>query len=271
MTQRLPHKISPERAQVVALANGLRAIEAFAASSNSLRLTDVARRSGLTRATARRYLHTLCALGFTEFDGKWFRLTPRVLNLGYSFISQTPFPKLAGPILENLRQRTQEAASLAVLDGTDVVFLAFSTFPRTTNFVSVGSRLPAFNSSAGRVLLAGKPETEVQRLLAKFRPPRRVTPKAKISTEDILRAIQRARIDGYAVNDEEIEIGVSSVAVPVLAPTGAVIAAITLGLSNSRSRPRAIREFLPLLRAASQELAGTVEVAQRLTTAEGGV
>jgi IclR family transcriptional regulator, pca regulon regulatory protein len=258
----LRHKISSEKTQVAALANGLRAIEAFAASSNSLRLTDVANRSGLTRATARRYLHTLCALGFTEFDGKWFRLTPRVLNLGYSFISQTPLPKLAGPILEILRQRTHETASLSVLDGTDVVFLAFSTFPRATNFVSVGSRLPAFNSSAGRVLIAGKRDAEVERMLAKFRPPRRVTPKAKISAEDIMRTIQRVRIDGYAVNDEEIEIGVSSVAVPVLAATGAVIAAITLGLSNSRSRPKAIREFLPLLRAASQELAGMVEVSR---------
>lgn len=253
---------------MAALANGLRAIEAFAASSNNLRLTDVARRSGLTRAAARRYLHTLCALGFTEFDGKWFRLTPRVLNLGYSFISQTPLPKLAGPILENLRQRTDETASLSVLDGIDVVFLAFSTFPRTTNFVTVGSRLPAFNSSAGRVLLAGKREAEVDRMLAKYRPPRRVTPKAKIRTEDILRAIQRARIDGYAVNDEEIEIGVSSVAVPVLAPTGAVIAAITLGLSNSRFKPKAVREFLPLLRAASEELAGMVEVAKRPATSD---
>ena len=250
----MPHRTNPERTHVAALANGLRAIEAFAASSNSLRLTDVARRSGLSRATARRYLHTLCALGFTEFDGKWFRLTPRVLKLGYSFISQTPLPKLAGPLLEKLRQRTLEAASLSVLDGTDVVFLAFSTFPRGTNFVTVGSRLPAFNSSAGRVLLAGKPDAEVERMLAKFRPPRRVTPKAKIRTEDILRAIQRARIEGYAVNDEEIEIGVASVAVPVLAPTGAVIAAITLGLSNSRSKPKAIREFLPLLRSASEEL-----------------
>ena len=250
----MPHRTSPERTHVAALANGLRAIEAFAASSNSLRLTDVARRSGLTRAAARRYLHTLCALGFTEFDGKWFRLTPRVLNLGYSFISQTPLPKLAGPILESLRQRTHEAASLSVLDGADVVFLAFSTFPRATNFVTVGSRLPAFNSSAGRVMLAGKPEPELERMLAKFRPPRRVTPKAKIRTEDIRRAIERARIEGYAVNDEEIEIGVASVAVPVLSAGGTVIAAITLGLSNSRSRPRAIREFLPLLRAASDAL-----------------
>jgi IclR family pca regulon transcriptional regulator len=257
----LPHRTSPERTQVAALANGLRAIEAFGASSNMLRLTDVARRCGLSRATARRYLHTLCTLGFIDFDGKWFRLTPRVLNLGYSFISQTPLPKLAGPLLESLRQRTHEAASLSVLDGTDVVFLAFSTFPRATNFVTVGSRLPAFNSSAGRVLLAGKSDPEVERMLAKFRPPRRVTPKAKIRTEDILRAIQRARIDGYAVNDEEMEIGVSSVAVPVLAPTGAVIAAITLGLSNARSRPKAIREFLPLLRTASQELASLTRAA----------
>ena len=256
-------KTSPDKTQVAALANGLRAIEAFDASSNRLRLTDVARRSGLTRATARRYLHTLCALGFTEFDGKWFRLTPRVLNLGYSFISQTPLPKLAAPILEDLRQRTDETASLSVLDAADVVVLAFSTFPRATNCVTVGSRLPAFNSSPGRVLLAAKPDAEVERMLAKFRPPRRVTPKAKIRPADILRAIQRARMDGYAVNDEEMEIGVSSVAVPVLAPSGAVIAAMTLGLSNSRSRPKAIREFLPLLRTASEELAGMVETVRR--------
>lgn len=259
----MPPRTSPERIRVGGLANGLRAIEAFAASSNRLRLTDVARRSGLTRATARRSLHTLCALGYTEFDGKWFRLTPRVLNLGYSFISQTPLPKLAGPILESLRQRTYEAASLSVLDGSDVVFLAFSSFPRATNFVTVGSRLPAFNSSAGRVLLAGKSEPELEKMLANFRPPKRVTPRSKMRAEDILRAVQRARIDGYAVNDEEIEIGVSSVAVPVLSATGAVVAAITLGLSNSRSRPKAIREFLPLLRAASLDLAGVVEAAQR--------
>jgi IclR family pca regulon transcriptional regulator len=242
---------------VRALANGLRAIESFQSGDRCLTLTDVAVRAGLTRAAARRYLHTLCRLGYARHDGKRFSLTPRVMKLGYAFMSATPLPTLAQPLLEWVGAQTGEVVALGVLDGPEVVVLAQSAPRRTLlALTGIGGRLPAFHSASGRVLLAAKRESEIEKLLRRAGRPKRLTAKTRTSCQDILQEIRRARRDGYALNDEETDLGVHSIAVPVLTAKGAAVAAISLSTRES-SMPleRMVEEALPLLQTASRSLA----------------
>ncbi|HEX7053184.1 MAG TPA: IclR family transcriptional regulator C-terminal domain-containing protein [Burkholderiales bacterium] len=248
-----------QRNAVEALANGLRAIEAFETGGRNMTLSQVAQRAGLSRATARRYLHTLCALGYAEHDGKHFRLTPRVLKLGYTFISTAPLPKLAQPILEHVGAATGRPVFLGVLDGLDVVFLAVhvagSTPRPAPGLVNVGGRLPALTSASGRVLLAARTDAEVERLIRKARLPRRVTLKTKTRSDDLLQEIRRVRMAGYATADKEVDLATRSIAVPVVASTGQVAAAITIVCpAAGESMLRLAEQLLPVLRSASTSL-----------------
>ena len=243
---------------VEALASGLRAIEAFETGRRHMTLSEVAERAGLTRATARRYLHTLCALGYAEHDGKFFRLTPRVLKLGYVFMSATPLPKLAQPILEDVGAATSRPAFLGVLDGLDVVFLAVhaaGTARPAPAIVNVGGRLPALSSASGRVLLAARNDAEIEKLIRKARAPRRVTLKTKTRADDLLQEIRRARTSGYATAEREVDLATRSIAVPVVSSTGNVAAAITLVFpSHGEPMTQLVERTLPVLRAAASSL-----------------
>lgn len=249
--------------RVEALASGLRAIEAFETGGRNMTLSEVAKRAGLARATARRYLHTLCALGYAEHDGKYFRLTPRVLKLGYVFISTAPLPKLAQPILEHVGSATGRPAFLGVLDGLDVVFLAVHVTGSTPRpapaLVNVGGRLPALSSASGRVLLAARTDAEIERLIRKARAPRRVTLQTKTQAGELLQEIRRVRTAGYATADKEVDLATRSIAVPVVASTGAVVAAMSI-VFPSRGAPmqRLVDEWLPVLRSASTSLGSLV-------------
>jgi IclR family pca regulon transcriptional regulator len=247
---------------VDALANGLRAIEAFETGARNMTLSEVAERAGLTRATARRYLHTLCALGYAEHDGKHFRLTPRVMKLGYLFISSAPLHHLAQPVLEQITAATGRSAFLGVLDGLDVVFLAVylaGGAPRPAPYlVGVGGRLPALSSAGGRVLLAAKSDGEVERLVRKAAPPKRVTLKTKTRPEEVLREIRRARTRGYATADKEVDVATRSIAVPVVTSAGAVAAAISISFpaAASPSMQELVERYLPALSGAATTLGG---------------
>lgn len=249
------------RNSVAALANGLRAIEAFETGTRNMTLSEVAERASLSRATARRYLHTLCALGYAEHDGKHFRLTPRVLKLGYMFISTAPLPSLAQPILEHVGRLTGRPAFLGVLDGVDVVFLAVyvtSLVPRPAPaLVNVGGRLPALASASGRVLLAARTDADIERLIRKAGTPKRVTLRTKTRVDDLLQEIRRVRRAGYATADKEVDLGSRSVAVPVVTTAGSVAAAISISFPSG---PEPMQPFveatLPILRAASTSLGG---------------
>lgn len=241
---------------VRALANGLRAIESFQSGDRSLTLSEVAVRAGLTRAAARRYLHTLCKLGYAGHDGKHFHLTPRVMRLGYAFMSTTPLPNLAQPLLEWVGARTGEVVALEVLDGPEVVVLAQSAPRRRIRALTgIGGRLPAFHSASGRVLLAAKSEDEIEKLLRRAGRPKRLTAKTRAFPQEILQEIRRARRAGYALNDEETDLGVRSIAVPVLTAKGTVAAAISLSTrEDGMSLKRMVDEALPLLQAAGRSL-----------------
>ena len=241
---------------VASLESGLAVIEAFDAAHPRLTLTEVAGRTGLTRAAARRYLLTLAELGYADYDGKHFSLTLRVLRLGYGHLSTAPLPRKAQPLLEAIGQQTGEAASVAVLDDTEVVFLARSDSRRLVSVrVGVGTRLPVYCTSTGRVLLSACNDSEGERLLSRIEPIP-FTPKTKTTKAAILDSVREARAAGYALSDEEYEVGLRSVAVPVRAAQGQVVAALTVSVQSARMAPaQMVRELLPPLHDAARSLA----------------
>jgi len=246
---------SRERDFVGALEKGLAVIEAFDPASPQLTLSEVARRTGLTRAAARRYLLTLAKLKYAEYDGKRFSLTPRVLRLGYAFLATSPLPKLVQPVLETIGDKTQEVASVATLDGTEILFLAHSRNRRIVSVASgVGSRFPAYCTAMGRVLLASRPDPEVERLLKAIKP-KKLTSKTKTGFRELLQEIRSAREHGYAVSDEELEIGLRSIAVPVANSRGETILAISVSLQAARMTPaQMVERLLPALESGRQAL-----------------
>ncbi len=155
-----------ERDFVGSLEKGLGVIEAFDASNQKMTLSEVARKTGLTRAAARRYLLTLVNLNYAEHDKGLFSLAPRVLRLGYAYLSTASLPRLAQPVLEIVGGRTKEVASIAVFDGTEIVFLARSMNHRIVSAtIGLGTPYPAYCTAIGRVLLASRPDAEVEHYL----------------------------------------------------------------------------------------------------------
>jgi len=244
-----------QRDFVAALQKGLGIIECFSASHPRLTLSDASRRAGLTRAAARRYLLTLTRLGYAEFDGKFFSLGPRVLRLGYAFLSTASIPRLAQPVLEALGDETREAASLSVLDGADILFIAHSAKRRLLSaMASVGTRLPAWCTSMGRVLLAGMDDGALDRWLKGVRL-RKLTPKTVTDAHELMEQLLRARADGYAINDEELELGLRSIAVPVRNSRGEVVLALGISLQAARMTPVTMKQrLLPALQSGSAAL-----------------
>lgn len=241
---------------VASLESGLAVIEAFDARHAKLTLTEVAQRTNMTRASARRYLLTLAKLGYADYDGKHFSLDLRVLRLGYGLLSAAPLPRKAQPVLDTVGLETGEVASVAVLDETAIVFLARSQSRRVFSpSVGVGTRLPAFCLSTGRVLLAQKSDTEVRMLLGHTeRTP--YTERTLTAVDDIVAAVRRVREQGYAVSDGEYELGLRSVAVPVPNPTGRVEVAMTVSV-HAPQVPVAetVAQLLPALQKGAQALA----------------
>jgi IclR family transcriptional regulator, pca regulon regulatory protein len=234
---------------VRSLERGLAVVRALSAPGSGLTLAEVARETGLTRAAARRFLLTLADLGYVRATDRRFALTPRVLELGYSYLSSLTLPELAQPHLRELVERVRESSSVSVLDGTDVVYVAREATQRImTVAVAVGTRFPAYATSMGRVLLAGLPEPELDELLerAELRPltPGTLTDRGALRSE-----IARVRRQGWAIVDQELEDGLRSVAAPITGAGGEVVAAVNVSAHASRRTLEAIRrELLPPLR-----------------------
>ena len=233
---------------VQSFARGLAVIRAFDADNPRQTLSEVARATDLTRATARRFLLTLAELGYVDTDGTTFRLTPRVLDLGYSFLSATPLPDVAQPHLERLSGRVRESSSVSILDGSDIVYVGRVQVSRImTVGITVGTRFPAYATSMGRVLLAG---LDAWRLDEYFRTTAltALAPTA-LSDEPALRAvIDDAREDGWCMVDQELEPGLRSLAAPVRDGDGEVVAAINVSTHAMRYTPEQLRtDFVPPL------------------------
>lgn len=237
------------------LAKGLAVIEAFDGSRPRLAIADVARIVGLERATARRCLLTLVELGYAEHDGKFFSLTPRILRLGTAYLSSTPLPAIVQPFLQALSEQTGESCSASILEGTEIIYVARAAQQRVMSInLHVGSRLPAYCASMGRVLLAARPEAEARRILeATDRRP--LTRNTRTAMADLMAELAAVRQDGHAVIDQELEVGLRSIAVPILAADGRVVAAINVGAQAMRVSVEDMRRtFLPLMLGVQDEL-----------------
>lgn len=240
---------------VQSLERGLLVIRAFDAEHRTLALSDVARISGLTRAAARRFLLTLARLGYvTVVEGR-FSLTPRVLELGYAYLSSLSLPEVAQPHMEALVARANESSSISVLDDTEIVYVARVPTRRIMSItLSVGTRLPAYATSMGRVLLAALPDGELDARLARI--DLRPLSVHTITDRSALRAaLERVRRQGWAAVDQELEEGLRSVAVPIHDFSGAVIAALNVSVHASRGTMTTLRrDVLPLAQAAAQAI-----------------
>jgi IclR family pca regulon transcriptional regulator len=236
---------------VQSLERGLLVIRALS-SPEPQALSEVARTTGLSRAAARRFLLTLEQLGYVRQTAGRFALTPRVLELGYAFLSSLSLPEVAQPHLERLVEQVQESSSVSVLDGDDVVYVARVPTRRIMSVtISVGTRFPAYATSMGRVLLAGLPDEEVDAALARA-DLRRLTPRTTTSRKALHEEIARVRRQGYAIVDEELEAGLRSVAVPIDDAAGGVTAAVNLSVQASRTTVADLRRrLLPPLREAA--------------------
>jgi len=233
---------------VQSLDRGLAVIRAFGPDRERLSLSEVARATGLTRAAARRFLLTLVKLGYVRNDGREFSLRPRVLELGYAYLSGLALPEVAAPHLEELVAKLHESSSISVLDGHHIVYVVRVPTKRImTVAISVGTRFPAFATSMGRVLLAALPDDQFERYLAEAEfeqlTARTVTDPGRLRA--IVREVAR---QGYAIVDQELEEGLRAVAAPVRGGAGVGTAAINVSAHASRVSMAAMRsEILPAL------------------------
>lgn len=238
-----------------ALARGLRVIESFNDERKQLTLSDIAKLVDLPRASVRRTLHTLVSLGYAEMDDRLFRLTPRVLMLARAYLLSNAVSDILQPALERLSADVREACSAAVLDGEDIMMIAHASPNRIIPVsAQVGFRLPAVATSLGRVLLAALDDRQLDRFLARVHP-KKATDTTVVDKTELRKAIVQVRADGYALVDQEVEIGFRSIAVPLKKIDGRTIAALNIGVHSERTPLKAMRShFFPKLQAAADEL-----------------
>ncbi|GLC62879.1 hypothetical protein PLESTB_001954100 [Pleodorina starrii] len=246
-----------ERDMMGGLAKGLRVIETFTADCPRQSIGAVSAASGLDRATARRCLLTLAHHGYADYDGKFFTLTPRILRLGTACLATMPLPQIVQPWLDRLSEEIGESSSVSILDGAEIVYVARAAQQKVMSIsLMAGSRLPAYCTSMGRVLLAALPEPDLLALLAGAPFPAR-TPHTLTNAEALFDEIARVRRDGHAIIDQEVEIGLRSIAVPLLNARGRVVAALNIGLAAAHATVEELPvRFLPHLQRIQGELRG---------------
>jgi IclR family transcriptional regulator, pca regulon regulatory protein len=252
---------------VQSLERGLAVIRAFGAERPELRLSDVARATGLTRAAARRFLLTLVKLGYVRQEGSSFSLRPRVLELGYAYLSALSLPEVAQPHMETLVGEVNESSSVAVLDDLDIVYVARVPTQRImTITIAVGTRLPAYATSMGRVLLAGLDGDALAERLGRVELEP-LTPTTVRDVEALRQRIDEVRAAGWAAVDQELEQGVRSAAVPIRDGSQGILAALNVSVHATRmTMPALRRDVVPrLLRTAE-----AIEVDLRAAAPAGG-
>jgi IclR family pca regulon transcriptional regulator len=231
-----------------ALARGLSVITAFDDERRRMTLSDVARAVDLPRATVRRALATLVGLGYVEVEGRLFRLTPRILKLAAAYLSSNTVSSILQPVCDRLCQQVGASCSVAVLDGDEAVMIARAVPARPPSVgLGVGYRLPAFCSALGRALLSGMADVELDAYLSRLQPWR-ATRQTVIAKPEIRRAILDVRKKGYALVDQEAEVGIRSIAVPLRRFDGKPVAALNIGVQPEQVPARTmIGEYAPLL------------------------
>lgn len=233
---------------IASMLKGLSVIEAFRADHPRLSIAEVSEITGLDRATARRCLLTLHEGGYADYDGKFFTLTPRVLRLGMGALAALPLAQLVQPWLDQLSEQIGQSTSVSILDETEIVYLARAAQRRVMSIgLMPGSRLPAHCTSMGRVLLAALPEAEARGLIERSDLSPR-TPFSLTDPEEIMARLVQVRAEGYALIDQEVELGLRSIAVPLISARGRVVAALNTGVAAVQGSAEALVElYLPAL------------------------
>jgi len=251
----------PGDSYVQSFARGLSVIRAFNAQAPRQTLTEVARRCGLTRAGARRILLTLETLGYVKSDGRLFALTPKILDLGFAYLSSQPLWQFAEPVMQQLAAELNESCSAAVLEGQDIVYVLRVPARKIMSInLGVGSRLPAWCTSMGRVLLAGLSEDELEAQLAgvEIRP---LAARTVANHEDLRRRIQQVRAQGWCLVNQELEDGLVALAAPIVDRKGQTIAALNVGSQVMRRTPELLLEqTLPRLLDAAQSISRLLQI-----------
>jgi IclR family transcriptional regulator, pca regulon regulatory protein len=241
---------------MTSLARGLAVIQAFSTQKRQLTISQVSAKTGFSRAAVRRCLYTLIKLGFAgSDDSHHFFLQPRVLALGHSYISSMPLAASAQPVLDHVSQVLHESCSIATLEGLDIIYVARANVTRIMSIdLGVGSRLPAFCTSMGRVLLANLPPAELESFFERVQLTRH-TSRTIVTAEKLRQALRLVARNGYSLVDQELEIGLRSLAVPIENPNGKVVAALNVGAHAQRLSIQELQnKFLPQLRATAREL-----------------
>ncbi|HEV2501871.1 MAG TPA: IclR family transcriptional regulator C-terminal domain-containing protein [Mesorhizobium sp.] len=244
-----------ERDIMGGLAKGLSVIETFTAERPRQSISEVSVASGLDRATARRCLLTLAHLGYADYDGKFFTLTPRVLRLGTACLATMPLPQLVQPLLDRLSEQLGESSSVSILDCTDIVYVARAAQKKVMSIgLMPGSRLPAYCTSMGRVLLAALPEAAAGEILSQAPLPAR-TSHTLTDPEALVAEFARVRLQGHAIVDQEVELGLRSIAIPLYNSRGQTVAAMNVGVAASRTEAEDMtRLYLPAMIDVQAEL-----------------
>ena len=243
---------APGDSYVQSFARGLQVIRSFSAQAPQQTLTELAARSGLSRAGARRILLTLQTLGYVSSDGRLFKLTPRILDLGFAYLSSMPMWNLAEPEMQALAARVGESCSAAMLDGADIVYvLRVPTHKIMSISLGVGSRLPAHCTSLGRMLLAGLSDDEALSLLhASDRPA--LTRHTVTEPNELLARVRLARKQGWCLVNQELEEGLISLAAPLTDRSGRTVAALNISGQANRTPAKQMQEtMLPALLEAA--------------------
>jgi len=251
---------SADKEFMTTLAKGLAVLGSFGEQRPTMTLSEAAAATGLSRATARRVLLTLSTLGYVVQRGRDFSLAPRILELGFAYLSTQSWVDRAEPLMKELSHDVQESCSAAILQESEIVYVARMPAPHRimSTTITIGTRLPAFHTSLGRAQLGFLADAEILARLAKA-PPSPTTPRAITSPDALLQRIRADRAQGYSIVDEELEKGLRSVAVPIVTRGGVNVGAINLSAHSSRSSRNDLRDrFLPKLDAIARQISRTL-------------
>ncbi|SOE01569.1 IclR family transcriptional regulator domain-containing protein [Blastococcus haudaquaticus] len=247
---------TPARADTLqSLERGLAVLQVFSTENPRLTLSEVARLAGITRATARRILLTLEHLGHVRADGRLFSLTPRVLSLGFAYLSSLNLWDIAQPLMEELVEQTHESCSAATLDLPDIVYVARVPTRRIMAIsLGLGSRLPAHATSMGRVLLADLPDEELDAYLATGPFPA-FTERTTVDPDDLRAVVTQVRGQGWSMVDQELETGLRSISAPIRGSDGRTVAALNIAAAAPRVGLDDLRDhFLPLMLVTAEQI-----------------
>jgi len=255
--------VSPSSDFVQSFARGLMVIRSFDATAPSQTLSQVAAATGLSRAAARRFLHTLVEEGYAVNNDGQFSLTPRVMELGYSYLSALNLPALAQPRLEGLSAQVGESCSMSVLDGTDIHYVSRVAVRKimTVN-ITIGTRFPAHSTSMGRVILSGMPDADIRSFLDSVPLKHGLTPRSLTEKEQLFAEIIAVRNQGWSLVDQELELGLRSLAAPIFDADGKIVAAINISTQSAVSSVHELTSnYLPVLLATADEISRDLHMA----------